>query len=94
MQLLRMVSEGGGPSGREPLGIANSLMSIAPGETLGVVALVVETMMSSVDTGGLEMAARWLECISCFTGDAASKCWERYIQAKEDAARDGPNAKK
>jgi len=85
MQLMRMVAESGGPNGKEPLVIAQELMAVSPGETLGVVVLVVEMMMSTVDPSGLEMAARWLECLSCFAGDAASKCWERYVQAKDDA---------
>mmetsp|Transcript_28568 Transcript_28568/g.80539 ORF Transcript_28568/g.80539 Transcript_28568/m.80539 type:complete len:640 (+) Transcript_28568:506-2425(+) len=78
--VIRIVSDGTGPSGGEAGRVAESLAHLSAGEALGSIGLVIESLVSNTLPADAEVVARWLEALSCYTGDAAASVWERYLQ--------------
>lgn len=84
--LTRLVAEARGPSGGAGVRIAQSLLDLSAGESLGVIGLVLETLANSATPSDAEVEARWLESLSCFAGDRAAAVWDRYLQQPGDPA--------
>ena len=74
---ISIVADGSGPSGSGAAKIAQALVDLHAGEALGAIGLAVETLLRSTSPEDAEVSARWLEALSCYTGDAAALAWDK-----------------